>query len=619
MFTYNRFWHFWSTLDNRHYFRMVAIAAAIAVAASLIFFPVAWAAALGLTALGVALVAVVAAGLVVGLIITSLNKLSDFIFSRRNQQLENLKRVIDPNTPMINDSKNAQFNEQLDLYINRRVVYPKELLAGRTLDLSKGVEKRSVSAASTQKPLMLNENTTLNIIKKGGGGNRNTGYTAHSKNNENLYIKQAAAMDALSEVAAREMAEITGFKGLIPSNTVAKDVDLSVPPPPPINLGIFQLALPQSQQHAKPIESATLLHSRQTIANAVAASSTVKNTTLVQDLVSKFIFNLKTAVYRTKIQEDTLSKLLYIQDFMPDVKDGSQWYLQLLEGTTVEKNEAKKLLNSIDQTSFENNFLLQIVLGAQDANPGNTLFADDKKNGTPVKTLYSIDHERIMPENNYNITKSIPTINGTNMIERAIENVFPIRLWLAGLPQAEVPFSKETMIKTLNLLDPNRLLAYHRQKKLFSPAAVSAQIERVQLIRNLFEAELQKPTPTLTPKALLLSLINNHPSYDLLKNTLGLCDLSTFMLVGQIPEDADVSLFRHPLQWVPILGKASEALNNQQQEQSKLFSDESFKSRYAPIFMFYNTSIQQLIVEKDLAPGFTVVTEATERLKRGGI
>ena len=348
-------------------------------------------------------------------------------------------------------------------------------------------------------PLTLKENSILNITTR-EGVTRNTNYTAISDKKENLFIKRVSAMDALSEVAAREMAEITGFKGLIPCNTVAKDCEIV-----PVETSTLSSQWNHPPQQGQ-VTSAAVLHSRQAIAEGIAQAinrNLKQETNLgpaiptprahIQGLVLKIIFNLRTAVYRTKVQEGKLSKLLYIQDLLSDAKVGVIWYDEFFSAARIEPKSAETLLNSIEQRSFEDDFLLQIVLGSQDANVGNTLFADtlNAKDHTVTK-LYSIDHERIMPENIYNITKFIPCTNGGVTTERAIDNEFPIRLWLAGLPQAEVSFSKDTMKKILASLDPNRLLAYHRQKRFFTPAAVSAQIERVQLIRSLFEVELQQ-------------------------------------------------------------------------------------------------------------------------------
>ncbi len=83
-----------------------------------------------------------------------------------------------------------------------------------------GVRMRpEYTAADT--PLIFETEDTLNITKASNDiHRRNSAVRATSESNQ-LYVKTVAAKDGLSEVAAREMAEILGFGGLIPSNTIA--------------------------------------------------------------------------------------------------------------------------------------------------------------------------------------------------------------------------------------------------------------------------------------------------------------------------------------------------------------------------------------------------------------
>ena len=157
------------------------------------------------------------------------------------------------------------------------------------------------------------------------------------------------------------------------------------------------------------------------------------------------------------------------------------------------------------------------------------------------------------------------------------------------------------------------MLAYHHQKKLFSPAAVGAQLERILLIKSVFEAEIKKSKITLTPKELFLKLINNHPTYMFLKNELQLSDLHTFMLLGQVPEGADMSLLRHPLQWFPMLGMVIEAQQNEQQGRPS-FSEGSFKSSHAHNLKFF--SIASISKRSDTAnkAGLDILTETAKQL-----
>jgi len=598
VFQYNRFWHFWFQLYNRHYFIASLVISLLLIPAA-VFFPPLW----GL---------VVALPLILGVTIALFTQLSNFFYNRQNQRLTQLKA----------ETTDEALKEEIDLYLNRRVVCPQELLEGTHLNLPHDTLKMKAAVANT--PLVFETEDTLNItIALNDIPHRNRAVKATSKSNQ-LYVKTVAAKDGLSEVAAREMAEILGFEGLIPSNTIARTDVL----------------------HGKKtsIPNTGLVLSRQKInelideRRAESPEKNRKNSPGVQNAIAKFVFNLKTAAYRAKAQKEEKEpewiksepgqfKLLHVQKLVPNALDGLQFYTQLFNEPVVQpgqidlscltelgkrdqrRAQAKKIVQKISLPSFQDNFLLHLILGSQDGNPGNTLFTDGSNDSL---ILHSIDHERIMPEDNYNITKKIPLANGNLAIitEKDIENVFPIRLWLAGLPQANVPFTKEVIEKTIDSLNPERLLAYHRKKKLFSSAAVGAQLERILLIKNAFEEEIKKSQITLTPKQLFLKLINNHPTYIFLKNELQLSELSTFMLLGQIPEGADMSILRHPLQWFIMMRMAMEALKNEQQGRPS-FSEESFKSSHAHHVVFFALTIKQKREEEANKAGLDILSEAS--------
>ncbi len=589
MFQYNRFWHFWFQLNNRHYFRASLVSLVIAphLISAAVFFPPLWA-------------LVVALPLIVGGTIALFTQLSNFFYNRQNQRLTQLKA----------ETPDEALKEEIDLYLNRRVVCPQELLEGTHLNLPHDTPKMKAAVANT--PLVFETEDTLNITKASNDiYRRNSAVKATSESNQ-LYVKTVAAKDGLSEVAAREMAEILGFEGLIPSNTIA-------------GTGVLHEDEPS-------IPNTGLVLSRQKIRELIderreeSPEKNIKNSPGVQNAVAKFVFNLKTAAYRAKAQKEEQFKLLHVQKLMPNAADGLQVYMRLFNEPVVlpgqfvlggltesqkrdQRAQAKKIVQKISLPSFQDNFLLHLILGSQDANPGNTLFTNGSNDSV---ILHSIDHERIMPEDNYNITKKIPLANGTlaSITEKDVENVFPIRLWLAGLPQANVPFTKEVIEKTIDSLNPERLLAYHHQKKLFSSAAVGAQLERILLIKNAFEEEIKKSQITLTPKQLFLKLINNHPTYIFLKNELQLSELSTFSLLGQIPEGADMSLLRHPLQWFSMKGMIVEAQQNEQQGRPS-FSEGSFKSSHAHHVLFFSIANQQKMAERANKAGLDILSEAS--------
>lgn len=594
MFQYNRFWHFWFQLNNQHYFRasLASLVVSLLLVPAAVFFPPLWA-------------LVVAVPLIVSGTIALCTQLSNFFYNQQNQRLTHIKTK----------AADEALNEEIDLYLNRRVVCPDELLVGAHLNLPHDTPKMKKSAANA--PLIFKTEDTLDITNTSRSNYyRNPAIKATSQSNQ-LYVKTASARNALSEVAAREMAEILGFRGLIPSNTIAR----------------MEVLYDHENRLSTP--NAGLVLSRQKISALIEerkkTSQDIKNSLGVQNAVAKFIFNLKTAAYRTKAQKEEQLKLLHVQKLMPNVIDGLQIYLQLFNepvvlpgqpvpnGLTVsqkrdQRAQAEKIIRKINLHSFQENFLLHLILGSQDANPGNTLFTDGSNNDV---VLHSIDHELIMPEDNYNITKRIPLGNGknpVNIVEKDIKNVFPIRLWLAGLPQADAPFTKEMIEKTLNSLNPERLLAYHRQKKLFSPAAVGAQLERILLIKKAFEEEIKKSKITLTPKELFLKLINNHPTYIFLKNELKLSNFHVFVLLGQIPEGADMSLLRHPLQWFPMLKKLLEATQNEQQGRPS-FSSESFQSPHAHHLQFFSLANISKMTDTTNQAGLKFLTETSDRLR----
>lgn len=586
VFQYNNFWHFWFQLNNRHYSRatLVSLVISLSLISAALFFPPLW----GL---------VVAFPLLVAGTIALFTQLSNFFYNRQNQRLTQLKA----------ETTDEVLKEEIDLYLNRRVICPKELLAGTHLNIPSDTPKMKEASADT--PLIFETEDRLTMTKvQHESYRRNPAFKAISKSNQ-VYIKTPTAKDGLSEVAAREMAEILGFADLIPSNTIAKMDEFHSPEERP-NTG--------------------LVLSRQKIRELIdkekeeSPEKNIKNSPKIEKAVAKFVFNLKTAVYRTKVQEEKQFKLLHVQKFMPNALDGIKVCTPLCNEPVVrqwsffsdeqqkkeQRDQAKKTVQKISISSFQDNFLLHLILGSEDANPGNTLFIDGSNDSV---LLRSIDHERIMPEDNYNITKKIPLTNGATITEKDIANVFPIRLWLAGLPQANVPFTKEVIKKALDSLNPERLLAYHHQKKLFSSKAVGAQLDRILLIKNAFAEEIKKSEITLTPKQLFLKFINNHPTYMFLKNELRLSDFHAFMLLGQIPEGADISLLRHPLQWFPMtVINVKYQLNIQQGRLP--FSEESFKSSHAHHVLFFRIAHTQKMVQGANKAGLDILSEVSAHL-----
>ncbi|KTC64649.1 Uncharacterised protein (plasmid) [Legionella adelaidensis] len=500
MFKYNRFWHFWYRLDNRHYSRTYFFSFISTLLLSAIFIPVSWPAFFAIAAV---------TGIAVATTFKFFNALSDFFFAKQNNKLLNLKE----------NSENPELKEQIDFYLNRRCICPAPILEGNVLSLEGKNANRKIFA-----PLLRSGVGKLNIQPASNSLNRNLSYTASEEGTgeDKLFMKKVSASDGLNEIAAREMAEIIGLEHIIPLNEVTK-----------------------GKADGNPLLSSKK-KMEQLVAERREPNESVNPENIARN-VARFLSNLKHATYQTQAKEGRLEELLYLQKQTQGL-DGLKWYL-LSQGDYQKKAVAMNILGKINIPSFQQSILLQLILGCEDANLGNVLFYDV---GAEVH-LHSIDHERIMPGDNYNVSKSTLVTNGPTK-EILLDNVFPFRLALAGFPQANIPFSKEVLQNCLDNLDPVKLLAYHRKKKLFSPAAVGAQLERVELIRNLFKEALAKPEITLTPKELVLKFVNNHPSYAFLKSQK-LSDFAIFLQLGQITADADLSLLRHPLQWAPVIGE----------------------------------------------------------------
>lgn len=199
----------------------------------------------------------------------------------------------------------------------------------------------------------------------------------------------------------------------------------------------------------------------------------------------------------------------------------------------------------IDQQSYELNALNSFILGDHDANSGNTLFSEEGDH------IYSIDHETMMPENNESINVRYPIVTKceidltTQQIkpivteESELHEVCPLHNWLIGLPQGKIPFSKETIQHVLNHLSRDTFEAYHRAKQLFSKGQVAAQLERIDLILELFNEQAKKDPIDLTPRDLYMKIVGDHPTYTLLKDTYGLADYFVFQLLGKVPANVN--------------------------------------------------------------------------------
>jgi len=260
-------------LDNRYYARAFGYILLAAVIGSVIFFPALWATPL------IAIVVVLVPSLFVNACMWALTKVSDFIYENQNEHLKQLEQ----------NSGDEDLKEQLNLFIDRRVACPEALLAGQKLDMSES----TCAPQKTQGPLMQEKDVELTMTQRDSTMNRNPAFVEAT---HGLFMKQAAPMDVLSEVAAQDMADLVGLTRIIPKSTLAKN--------------------PDSMSNLT--SNKGTIHSREAISKLIAADPrNLKNTAIKQDLVGKFLFNLRAASYKTQAKEGRLSKLLLIQSLIP--------------------------------------------------------------------------------------------------------------------------------------------------------------------------------------------------------------------------------------------------------------------------------------------------------------
>lgn len=193
----------------------------------------------------------------------------------------------------------------------------------------------------------------------------------------------------------------------------------------------------------------------------------------------------------------------------------------------------------LDPYHYEMVILLNILLGSRNAHFGNCLFSD--------KTIFQVDNTEIMPENNKNnflfrsiVTKVKITLNQvipTEVSECKLEDVCPIHCSLLSLPQANKPFSTKTIVHVLKNLHVDNFVQYHKRKKIFNEDQVHAQLERIAIIRDLFEIEIYNEIKTLTPRELFLTVTQNHETYEILKNHFKINDFFAFQLLGKISKE----------------------------------------------------------------------------------
>lgn len=184
-----------------------------------------------------------------------------------------------------------------------------------------------------------------------------------------------------------------------------------------------------------------------------------------------------------------------IQEFMPNSKDGSAFY----------HPEGAKRLNSIPKNTVHKAALSGFFKGLTGGQVSNYLIQENK--------IYEIDLETLLLP--YNRLADVPDLIVSDDLptKESLDSLILCRMWILGLNQCREPFELEILqpLAEANLLAS--LSEYHQEASCYSRIDLrswQAQYERVKQIQTLIKNELEKPFPTLTPRALYFSLFGGE-------------------------------------------------------------------------------------------------------------
>lgn len=136
--------------------------------------------------------------------------------------------------------------------------------------------------------------------------------------------------------------------------------------------------------------------------------------------------------------------------------------------------------------------LLGLIKGSEDGFSGNALVTFASDGG--IKQIQEFDDERSLPK----------------------ENIWSnFRIWQLGLPQADLPFDRPTLMLFSRTDVLKTIFSYNNSKNpLIDKQSIQAQEHRILKLISTFTEELQKPVPTLTPRGLFFLLSNGETNFD---------------------------------------------------------------------------------------------------------
>ncbi len=216
------------------------------------------------------------------------------------------------------------------------------------------------------------------------------------------------------------------------------------------------------------------------------------------DLGEKLFYNYggfsTTDSQKVKGFQNCLNSRIFKQHFLSSKMEGS---LQLWKNNCprvydliVKNPNGGALLKSAPKIVAHLYALLGILKGSKDCSSGNTLAVIDPITNT-ITNFWDFDDELSMPVSN---------------------NFWDLRMWQFGLPQCAQPFDRSTLL----LFSDQKLLKkleIQQARSGISKEACQLQLDRLSRIIHLFQEELKKDQPTLTPRELFFILFGGRDDF----------------------------------------------------------------------------------------------------------
>ncbi|MBS3904140.1 MAG: hypothetical protein KGZ39_02305 [Simkania sp.] len=157
-----------------------------------------------------------------------------------------------------------------------------------------------------------------------------------------------------------------------------------------------------------------------------------------------------------------------------------------------EHPQAGEELKQVPKTLVHEYCLLGMIKGSIDCSTGNTMVTL-----TPtgqITNFIDFDDERCMPTANH---------------------FKQIRMWQLGLPQANLPFDRATLLMFSDPLLHEQIKRYNAMKapSILPKESLRALEERLGKIKELFELELKKRMPELTPRDLFFAIFGGKEQF----------------------------------------------------------------------------------------------------------